>query len=76
MQALNRAGAKLDEDVRSFNYATDIEEYCRCVDMRYEAFSNPLPTNTPIGMSRLVYPGMVVEVEAAAIIDQERLQIP
>lgn len=75
-QALDSVGATLDDVVRTVTYTTDIEEYYRCVDERYKVFDNLLPTNTLLGVSRLAHPDMVVEIEAEAIIDLDRLRIP
>ena len=75
-EALDCVGATLDDVVRTITYTTDIEEYYRCVDERYKVFNNLLPTNTLLGVSRLAHPDMVVEIEAEAIIDPDRLRIP
>ena len=74
-QALGSVGATIDDVVRTITYTTDIEEYYRCVDERYKVFNNLLPTNTLLGVSRLAHPDMVVEIEAEALIDSDRLQI-
>ncbi len=75
-QALGSVGAALDDVVRTITYTTDIEEYYRCVDERYKIFNNLLPTNTLLGVSRLAHPGMLVEIEAEAIVDPDRVRIP
>ena len=75
-QALGSVGATLDDVVRTITYTTDIEEYYRCVDERYKIFDNLLPTNTLLGVSRLAHPDMVVEIEAEAIVEPDRVRIP
>ncbi len=75
-QALGSVGAALDDVVRTITYTTDIEEYYRGVDERYKLFNNLLPTNTLLGVSRLAHPDMVVEIEAEAIVDSDRVRIP
>jgi enamine deaminase RidA (YjgF/YER057c/UK114 family) len=75
-QALGTVGATLDDVVRTITYTLDIEEYYRAVDERYKYFNNQLPTNTLLGVSRLAHPDMVVEIEAEALIDSERVKIP
>ena len=62
--------------MRTISYTLDIEEYYHVVDERYKYFNNQLPTNTLLGVSRLAHPDMVVEIEAEAIIDSERVKIP
>ncbi len=75
-QALGSVGAALDDVVRTITYTTDIEEYYRGVDERYKLFNNLLPTNTLLGVSRLAHPDMLVEIEAEAIIEPDRVRIP
>ncbi len=75
-QALASVGAVLDDVVRTITYTTDIEEYYRGVDERYKLFNNLLPTNTLLGVSRLAHPDMLVEIEAEAIVDPDRVRIP
>lgn len=75
-QALSSVGAALDDVVRTITYTTDIEEYYRGVDERYKLFNNLLPTNTLLGVSRLAHPDMLVEIEAEAIVDPDRVRIP
>ena len=65
----------LDDVVRTITNITNIEEYYRCVEERYKVLSNLLPTNTLPGVSRLAHPDMVVEIEAEALIDSDRLRI-
>ena len=75
-QALGSVGAALDDVVRTVTYTLDIEEYYRGVDERYKIFNNLLPTNTLLGVSRLAHPDMLVEIEAEAIVDPDRVRIP
>jgi enamine deaminase RidA (YjgF/YER057c/UK114 family) len=75
-QALASVGAALDDVVRTVTYTLDIEEYYRGVDERYKIFNNLLPTNTLLGVSRLAHPDMLVEIEAEAIVDPDRVRIP
>ncbi len=75
-QALGSVGAALDDVVRTVTYTLDIEEYYRGVDERYKLFNNLLPTNTLLGVSRLAHSDMLVEIEAEAIVDSDRVRIP
>lgn len=74
-RALASVGATLDDVVRTITYTTDIEEYYHCVEERYKLFNNLLPTNTLLGVNRLAHPDMVVEIEAEAIVDPDRVRI-
>ncbi len=73
---LESVGADLKDVVRTVTFTTDINEYYRCSDERFKFFTDDLPTSTLLQMPRLWLPEMLVEIEAEAIIEPERLQIP
>ncbi len=74
--ALASVGATLDDVVRTTTYTTDMDEYLRCYDERFEFFKEPLPTSSLIGVSRLVLPEVLVEIEVEAIMDPQLLRVP
>jgi enamine deaminase RidA (YjgF/YER057c/UK114 family) len=74
-KSLDYVGANFQDIVRTVTYTTDIEEYYRCGDERFKHFTSPLPTSTLIGVNRLGMPEMLVEIEAEAIMEPERLRI-
>jgi enamine deaminase RidA (YjgF/YER057c/UK114 family) len=68
--ALEQAGSTLADVVRTRMFVTDIsrwEEYGRA---HGEAFGDVMPATSMIGVSGLVDPRMLVEVEAVAYIGQ------
>ena len=75
-QALEYVGADFSDVVRTTTYTMDIEEYYRCSDERFKFFTDPLPTSTLIGVARLGWAEMLVEIEVEAIMEPERLKIP
>jgi 2-iminobutanoate/2-iminopropanoate deaminase len=67
-------GASLDDVVRTVTYVRDIDAYYSVSDERYKYFTNSLPTNTLLAVSRLAHPDMLVEIEAEAIVDPGKLK--
>jgi enamine deaminase RidA (YjgF/YER057c/UK114 family) len=72
--SLAYVGALLEDVVRTVTYVRDIDAYYGVADERYKYFSNALPTNTLIAVSRLAHPDMLVEIEAEAIVAPSRLR--
>lgn len=73
-ESVEYVGVGLDDVVRTVTYVRDIDAYYAVVDERYKYFSNRLPTNTLLAVSRLAHPDMLVEIEAEAIVSPERLK--
>jgi 2-iminobutanoate/2-iminopropanoate deaminase len=67
--ALEAAGARLSDLVKTTTYVTDIEEFFKHVDVRMEYFGPALPTSTTVEVRRLAHPDFLVEVEALAVTD-------
>lgn len=72
--SVTHVGATLDDVVRTVTYVRDIDAYYAVADERYKYFSNSLPTNTLLAISRLAHPDMLVEIEAEAIVAPDRLK--
>jgi enamine deaminase RidA (YjgF/YER057c/UK114 family) len=73
-KGLAHAGAAFDDVVRSTTYVTDIEEYYRCSDVRFEYFRRNRPASVLIEVVRLGHRDAMVEIEVEAIIEPERLK--
>lgn len=65
-RALDQAGARLDQVVRTRMYVTRIEDAEAVGAAHAELFRDVRPASTLIGVSALVSPEMLVEVEAEA----------
>jgi enamine deaminase RidA (YjgF/YER057c/UK114 family) len=74
--ALESVGATMADITRTVTYTTDMKAYFAAIDERFKYFKGPLPTSTLIGVACLAMPDMLVEIEAEAIIETERLRLP
>jgi enamine deaminase RidA (YjgF/YER057c/UK114 family) len=70
--ALESVGAKVENVVRTRIYVTDITRWEEIGRAHGEFFKQIRPATTMIEIKSLINPEMLVEVEAEAIIDQER----
>jgi len=66
--ALERAGARLEDVVRTRVLLTRIEDWKAVIDVRAEYFAHVRPVDTIVQVSRFVNPEWLVEFEADAVI--------
>jgi len=68
-RALERAGARIEDVVRTRIYVTDIVRDWEAVGRAHgEVFANVRPATAMVEVSRLIDPEMLVEIEADAVI--------
>jgi enamine deaminase RidA (YjgF/YER057c/UK114 family) len=68
--ALERAGASLDQVVRTRTLLTRIEDWQAVASVHGEFFSSIRPANTIMQVSRFIDPDWLVELEADAVVEE------
>jgi enamine deaminase RidA (YjgF/YER057c/UK114 family) len=68
--ALEQAGARVEDVVRTVIYVTNIRDAEQVGQAHREVFGDVRPASTMVQVSALIRPEMRVEIEAYAVIDE------
>lgn len=66
--ALAAAGAGFGDVLKITNYLLDVSEYPRIAPIRERYLTEPFPASTMVGVSALLYPELLIEIEAVAVV--------
>ncbi len=69
--ALEEAGAGLEHVVRTRMFVTDIDQWQEFARAHQEAFGDITPASSMVEVSKLIGQGMLIEIEADALIADE-----
>jgi enamine deaminase RidA (YjgF/YER057c/UK114 family) len=68
--ALSRVGARMEDVVRTRMFVTDISAWQEVGRAHGEVFREIRPATSMVEVSRLILPGMLVEIEADAVLPE------
>lgn len=66
--ALEAAGATFDDVVKVTNYVVNVEDWRRVLPVRAEYLKEPYPASTFVEVSALMFPELLIEIEAVAVV--------
>jgi 2-iminobutanoate/2-iminopropanoate deaminase len=69
--ALAAAGATFADVVKVTNYVTDVNLWRQVLPVRAEYLSEPYPASSFVGVSALMLPELLIEIEAVAVVYDE-----
>lgn len=65
---LGAAGATFTDVVKITNYVLDATDYAKIAPARAEFLSEPYPASTMVEVKGLIFPGLLIEIEAVAVV--------
>ena len=71
-RVLELAGSSLKDIVKVNIYVTDMANFPKVLELREKYFSYPWPADTIVGVTALAIPGLMIEVDATAVVSAAR----
>jgi 2-iminobutanoate/2-iminopropanoate deaminase len=66
--SLEAAGATFADVVKVVNYITDVDDFPQMAEVRRQYLTEPHPVSTLVEVSALMYPELLIEIEAIAVV--------
>jgi enamine deaminase RidA (YjgF/YER057c/UK114 family) len=66
--SLDAAGTTFDDVVKINSYVTDFSLFPQIAPVRAEYLKEPFPASTTVEVSALIFPELMIEIEAIAIV--------
>lgn len=67
-ESLGKLGASLEDVIRTRVFVTDVRHWEQIAKVHGELFSSIRPACSMVGVKELIEPGLVVEIEASAVL--------
>ncbi len=73
---LDSMGGRMEDVLSLVHYATDLEQFMACGDIRNDMFSTPFPITATIEVARLYHRDVLIEITAVAEVPRARFHRP
>ena len=73
---LTSVGGTMDDIAKVTVFVTDVSEISEIHNVRSEFFNKPYPASTLVQVARLIDPDWLIEIEAVAVIPEDRVKDP
>ena len=73
LRVLHSVGGTMDDIAKVTVFVTDVTEIVEIHAVRAEFFRKPYPASTLVQVAQLIDPDWLIEIEAVAVIPQERI---
>jgi 2-iminobutanoate/2-iminopropanoate deaminase len=71
-RVLELSGSSMKDIVKVNIYVTDITTFPKILELREKYFTNPWPADTIVEVTSLAIPGLMIEVDATAVVSSAR----